>query len=159
MPLLISRSEGAHADGGSHWLKVKIEVTEKPRSQRLPRLRWLPLLLRLGDFRSRNGPGRVRRPGRERCPGQPGRAPRDGGSADTEIRRDIREVQVDQAVLRDRQEELGNFLLAAPAATPADAAASARYLIQLSAATPEARAPRPKKPPTRALDDLSLFAG
>src|SRR3954470_19172065 len=105
MPFLISRSEGAHSDGGSHWLKVKVEVTEKPRSQKLPRRR-LPLLLRLGDFRSRNGPGRVRRPGRERCPGQPGRAPRDGGSADTEIRRDIREVQVDQAALRDRQEEL-----------------------------------------------------
>src|SRR3954454_13066980 len=122
MPLLISRSERAHADGGSHWLKVKIEVTEKPRSQRLPRLRWLPLLLRLGDFRPRNGLGRVRRPVRERCPGQPGRAPRDGGSADTEIRRDIREVQVDQAALRDRQEELGNFLLAAPAATSADEA-------------------------------------
>src|SRR4051812_19947493 len=26
MSFLISRSEGAHADGGSHWLKVKIEV-------------------------------------------------------------------------------------------------------------------------------------
>src|SRR3954454_10446065 len=47
MPFLISRSEGAHADGASHWLKVKVEVTEKPRSQKLPRRR-LPLLLRLG---------------------------------------------------------------------------------------------------------------
>src|SRR3954449_9167777 len=134
MPFLISRSEGAHADGGSHWLKVKVEVTEKPRSQRLPRLRWLPLLLRLGDFRPRNGPGRVRRPGRERCPGQPGRAPRDGGSADTEFRRDIREVQAGRAALRGRQEELESFLLAAPAATRADAAASVRYLIELFAA-------------------------
>ena len=44
---------------------------------------------------------------------------------DTEIRRDIREVQVDQAALRDRQEELEDRLLAAPAATRADAAASA----------------------------------
>src|SRR3954470_1145220 len=121
MPFLISRSEGAHADGGSHWLKVKVEVTEKPRSQKLPRRR-LPLLLRLGDFRPRNGPGRVRRPGRERCPGQPGPAPRGGGSADTEIRRDLGEGQGEQAALRDCQKELGNFLLAPPAATPADEA-------------------------------------
>src|SRR3954464_10295639 len=54
---------------------------------------------------------------------------------DTEIRRDIREVQVDQAALRDRQEELEDRLLAAPAATRAEAAANARYLIQLFAAT------------------------
>src|SRR3954447_10987675 len=135
MPFLISRSEGAHADGGSHWLKVKVEVTEKPRSQKLPRRR-LPLLLRLGDFRSKNGPGRVRRPGRERCPGQPGRAPRDGGSADTEIRPHIREGQGDQTALRYRQEELEIFLLVAPAATRADAVASVRYLIQLFAAIP-----------------------
>ena len=49
---------------------------------------------------------------------------------DTEIRRDLREVQADQAALRDRQEELENFLLAAPAATRAEAAASVRYLIE-----------------------------
>ena len=60
---------------------------------------------------------------------------------DTEFRRDIREVQVDQEALRGRQEELENFLLAAPAATCADAAASMRYLIELFAATPEARDP------------------
>jgi hypothetical protein len=62
---------------------------------------------------------------------------------DAEIRRDIREVQVDQAALRGRQEELEDRLLAAPAATPAEAAASARYLIQLFAATPEAQDPPP----------------
>ena len=38
---------------------------------------------------------------------------------DTEIRRDLHEVQADQAVLRGRQEELENFLDAAPAATRA----------------------------------------
>jgi hypothetical protein len=77
---------------------------------------------------------------------------------DTEIRRDIREVQVDQAALRDRQEELEDRLLAAPAATRAEAAASARYLIQLFAATAEAQDPRRQKLIARALDDLSRFA-
>lgn len=33
---------------------------------------------------------------------------------DTEIRRDLHEVQADQAALRGRQEELENFLNAAP---------------------------------------------
>lgn len=77
---------------------------------------------------------------------------------DTEIRRDIREVQVDQAALRDRQEELEDRLLAAPAATRAQAAASARYLIQLFAATPDAQDPRRQKLIARALDDLARFA-
>jgi len=77
---------------------------------------------------------------------------------DTEIRRDIREVQVDQAALRDRQEELEDRLLAAPAATRAEAAVSARYLIQLFAATPDARDPRRQKLIARALDDLTRFA-
>ena len=77
---------------------------------------------------------------------------------DTEIRRDLHDVQADQAALRGRQEELESFLLAAPAATRADAAASARYLIELFAATPEARDPRRQKLIARALDDLSRFA-
>ena len=76
---------------------------------------------------------------------------------DTEIRRDIREVQVDQAALRDRQEELEDRLLAVPAATRAEAAASARYLIQLFSATPEAQDPRRQKLIARALDDLTRF--
>jgi hypothetical protein len=77
---------------------------------------------------------------------------------DTEIRRDIREVQVDQAALRGRQEELEDRLLAAPASTRAEAAASARYLIQLFATTPDAQDPRRQKLITRALDDLARFA-
>ena len=77
---------------------------------------------------------------------------------DTEIRRDLHDVQVDQAALRGRQEELENLLLAAPTATRAEAAASARYLIQLFAATPEAQDPRRQKLIARALDDLARFA-
>jgi hypothetical protein len=60
---------------------------------------------------------------------------------DTEIRRDLHDVPADQAALRGRQEELENFLLAASGATRAEAAASVRYLIELFAATPEARDP------------------
>ena len=45
---------------------------------------------------------------------------------DTEIRRDLHDVQTDQAALRGRQEELENFLDAAPAATRAEAARRAR---------------------------------
>ncbi len=42
---------------------------------------------------------------------------------DTKIRRDLREVQIDQAALRARQEKLETLLLAAPAATWLEAAA------------------------------------
>ena len=76
---------------------------------------------------------------------------------DTETRRGLREVQVDQTALQDRQKELEDRLLAAPAATRAEAAASARYLIELFAATPEAQDPRRQKLIARALDDLVRF--
>jgi hypothetical protein len=77
---------------------------------------------------------------------------------DTEIRRVLHDVQLDQAALRGRQEELENFLDAAPAATRAEAAACARYLLQLFAATPEAQDPRRQRLITRTLDDLARFA-
>lgn len=77
---------------------------------------------------------------------------------DTEIRRDLHEVQADQAALRDRQEELESLLLAARATTRAEVAATARYLIQLFAATPEAQDPRRQKLIALALDDLARFA-
>jgi hypothetical protein len=63
---------------------------------------------------------------------------------DTEIRRDLREVQMDQAALRARRDELEAFLLAAPAATWPEAAAKARYLIELFAATPDVSTPERK---------------
>lgn len=77
---------------------------------------------------------------------------------DTEIRRDLNEVQADQAALRGRQEQLEHRLLATPATTRAEAAANARYLIQLFAATPEAQDPRRQRLIARALDDLDRFA-
>ncbi|MBC8158695.1 MAG: hypothetical protein H8E94_05115 [Alphaproteobacteria bacterium] len=73
----------------------------------------------------------------------------------TEIRRHLHDVQADQAALRHRQEEFENLLLAAPAETWPEAAAKAGYLIQLFAATPEARDPRRKELIAQALDDLT----
>ena len=77
---------------------------------------------------------------------------------DTEIRRVLYDVQLDQAALRDRQEELESFLDAAPATTRAEAAACARYLLRLFAVTPEAQEPRRQRLIARALDDLVRFA-
>jgi len=76
----------------------------------------------------------------------------------TEIRRRLHEVQADQAALRHRQEELEHFLLAAPADTWPEAAAKARYIIQLYAGTPEAQDPRRRKLIASALDDLARLA-
>ena len=77
---------------------------------------------------------------------------------DTEIRRDLREVQVDQAALRARRKELETFLFAAPAATWLEASAKARYLIELFAATPDAQDPRQKNLIASALADLARLS-
>ncbi len=77
---------------------------------------------------------------------------------DTEIRRDQREVQADQVALRTRQEELETFLLADPAVTWLEAAAKARYLIELFAATPDAQDPRRQKLIASALEDLTRLS-
>lgn len=76
----------------------------------------------------------------------------------TEIRRRLQEVQADQAALRLRQEELESFLLAAPAVTWQEAAAKARYLIQLFAATAEAQDPRRQQLIATALDELARLS-
>jgi hypothetical protein len=76
----------------------------------------------------------------------------------TEIRRRLHEVQADQAALRLRQEELEHFLLAAPATTWPEAAAKAKYLIQLYAGTADGQDPRRKKLIASALDDLARLA-
>ncbi len=74
----------------------------------------------------------------------------------TDIRRQrLHEFQADQAALRLRQEELEKLLLAAPAETWTEAAAKAQYLIQLFAATPEAKDPRRKELIAHALEDLT----
>jgi hypothetical protein len=72
----------------------------------------------------------------------------------TEIRRRLHEVQADQAALRSRQDEFERYAVAAPSATWAEAAAKARYLIQLFAATPDAQDPRRQQLIVAVLEDL-----
>jgi hypothetical protein len=77
----------------------------------------------------------------------------------TELRRErLQEFQADQVALQRRQEELERLLLAAPAATWAEAAAKAEYLIQLFAATPYGQSPRCKELIAHTLDDLSRLS-
>jgi hypothetical protein len=64
---------------------------------------------------------------------------------DTEIRRRLSGVKADQAAVRARQDELEGFLLATEATTWPEAAAKARFLIQLYAGTPEGQDPRRQK--------------
>jgi hypothetical protein len=73
---------------------------------------------------------------------------------ETEIRRLLHEVQADQTALRARQDELESFMVAADATTWPEAAAKARYLIELYAATPDARDPRRQKLIAGVLADL-----
>jgi hypothetical protein len=73
---------------------------------------------------------------------------------ETEIRRLLHDVHADQAALRARQDELESFMVAADAMTWAEAAAKARYLIQLYAATPDAQDPRRQKLIAGVLADL-----
>lgn len=76
----------------------------------------------------------------------------------TELRRRLHEVQADQTALRRRQDEFERYALAAPSATWAEAAAKARYLIQLFAATPEAQDPRRRELIATVLDELSRLS-
>jgi hypothetical protein len=77
---------------------------------------------------------------------------------DTEIRRRLHEVQVDQAALHERQAELERFLIDAPAQSLAEAVAKARYLILLFARTAEAQDARRQKLIAGVLDDLTRLA-
>ena len=76
----------------------------------------------------------------------------------TEIRRRSHEVQADQAALRDRQEEFEREAMTGPSTTWAAAAARARYLIQLYAATPEGRDPRRQELIMKVLEDLTRLS-
>ena len=76
----------------------------------------------------------------------------------TEIRRRLHEVQADQAALRRRQEEFERYAVAGPSTTWPEAAAKARYLIQLFAATPDAQDPRRRELIGKVLDDLARLS-
>jgi hypothetical protein len=76
----------------------------------------------------------------------------------TELRRRLREVQADQTALRRRQDEFESYALAAPSTTWSEAAAKARYLIQLFAVTPEAQDPRRQALIAKVLDELAQLS-
>ena len=76
----------------------------------------------------------------------------------TELRRRLHEVQADQTALRRRQDEFERYALAAPSATWAEAAAKARYLIQLFAVTPEAQDLRRQELIAKVLDELARLS-
>src|SRR5260370_33415323 len=76
----------------------------------------------------------------------------------TEIRRRLHEVQADQAALRSRQQEFERYAIAAPSTTWSEAATKARYLIQLFAATPDARDPRRQEMLAKGLDHLARLS-
>ena len=76
----------------------------------------------------------------------------------TELRRRLHEVQADQTALRRRQDEFESYAVAAPSVTWPEAAAKARYLIQLFAVTPEAQDPRRQRLIANVLDDLARLS-
>lgn len=77
----------------------------------------------------------------------------------TELRRLLADVEANEKVLRLRQEELESQLLAAPAANWQEAAAKARYLLNLFAGTVAAQDPRRQKLIAAVLADFTRLAG
>jgi len=79
----------------------------------------------------------------------------------TELRRLMSEVAANEELLRSRQKELEEQLLATPATTWADAADKARYLLSLYASSPAAQDPRRQMLIARVLEDFVrlVFAG
>jgi hypothetical protein len=72
----------------------------------------------------------------------------------TDLRRLLSEVEANATELRRRQEELEGQLAAAPAATWAEAAEKARYLLGLMAASLPAEDTRRRKLVAAVLDDF-----
>jgi hypothetical protein len=72
----------------------------------------------------------------------------------TELRRQLADVAADHAAVEQRQAELEELLQSEPAATWAEAAERACYLLQLFAATPEAEDRRRQKLIQCVIDDL-----
>jgi hypothetical protein len=77
----------------------------------------------------------------------------------TEARRHRSDVEADQAALRDHQVELEKFLFGASATNWTEAAKKALYLLNLFAATAEARDPRIKRLIDDATADLYRLCG
>jgi len=77
----------------------------------------------------------------------------------TEIRRRLHDVQVDQEAIRQRQDEFECFLLAAPATSWSEAAAKARYLLQLFVTTLDAQDPRRQALIAHTIEDFDRLSG
>ena len=77
----------------------------------------------------------------------------------TEIRRRLAHVELDQAALRERRDELEKFILASPATDWCEAAEKARYLITLLAGTSVGRDPRRQKLIDAVLNDFARLSG
>lgn len=76
----------------------------------------------------------------------------------TEVRRLLAEVEANEASLRERQAELEEHLLAAPATTWPEAAEKARYLLKLFADSPLAQDPRRQRLIADALADFARLS-
>ncbi len=76
----------------------------------------------------------------------------------TELRRHRQAVELQYEQLRQRQAELETMLDAAPAQSWIEAAEKARYLINLFAATAEARDPRRRRLIDGTLADLARLS-
>jgi hypothetical protein len=76
----------------------------------------------------------------------------------TEIRRRRHAVKADLAALQRRQEEFECHAVAAASANWPEAAVKARYLIELFAATPEARNPRRRELIVKVLEDFARLS-
>ena len=78
---------------------------------------------------------------------------------ETEVRRLVTEVAAERAKLKLRQDELEKFMAAAPSRDWADAAAKARYLLTLFAASSDAADPRRQKLIADLFTDFDRLSG
>lgn len=76
----------------------------------------------------------------------------------TDIRRSLAEVESNAAALRERQQALEEQLLTAPAATWPEAAAKARYVLNLYAASLSVQDARHRDLIAIVLDDFTRLA-
>lgn len=77
----------------------------------------------------------------------------------TEIRRRLQEVEEADAALRLRKDEFESFLITAPAATWPEAAAKARYLLQIFSSSLDPEDTHAQRLISRTLDDLVRLSG
>ena len=76
----------------------------------------------------------------------------------TDLRRALADVENNLRELREREADLENRLLTVPAASWPEAAAKARYLLRVFAATPVAQDPRRQTLIASVLDDFARLS-